>query len=66
MVTLSLLAGELESTDLLSSLAASHISKAYEILKPLYEKGHIPLQHLNFVRELLHSGTCVCGPRPHR
>ena len=61
VAALSLLAGELESTELLSSLAASHISKAYGILKPLYEKGHIPLKHLNFVRELLHSGTCVCG-----
>ena len=59
--TLGLLAGELESTDLLSSLATSHISNAYGILKPLYEEGHIPLKHLNFVRELLDSGTCVCG-----
>lgn len=58
--TLGLLAGELESTDLLSSLATSHISNAYEILKPLSDKGHIPLKHLNFVRELLDSGTCVC------
>ena len=59
--TLGLLAGELESIDLLSSLATGHISNAYEILKPLYDKGHIPFRHLNFVRELLDSGTCVCG-----
>ena len=59
--TLGQLAGELESTDLLSSLATSRISKAYEILKPLYDQGHIPLKHLNFVRDLLRSGTCVCG-----
>ena len=59
--TLGQLAGELESTDLLASLAIDQISKAYEILRPLYDKGHIPLRHLNFVRELLSSGTCVCG-----
>ncbi len=59
--TLSCLAGELESTDLLASLAREAISKAYGILKPLYDQGHIPLKHLNFVRELLDSGTCVCG-----
>lgn len=58
---LGLLAGELESTDLLASLATSPISNAYDILKPLYDKGHIPLKHLNFVRELLDSGSCVCG-----
>ena len=59
--TLGQLAGELESTDLLASLAIDQIAKAYEILRPLYDKGHIPLRHLNFVRELLNSGTCVCG-----
>ena len=55
------LAGELEAPDLLASLATKHIARAYEILKPLYERGHIPLKHLDFVRELLSSGTCVCG-----
>lgn len=60
-MTLNLLAGELESIDLLASLATSQITRAYEMLKPLYELGRIPLKHLNFVRNLLRSGTCVCG-----
>ena len=59
--TLAHLAGELESTELLASLASSEVGKAYEMLRTLYEKGHIPLKHLNFVRDLLESGTCVCG-----
>lgn len=59
--TLGLLTSELESTDLLASLARSEISTAYGMLRPLYERGHIPLKHLNFVRDLLESGTCVCG-----
>ena len=59
--TLSLLASGLESTNLLASLASSAITVAYGILQPLYERGHIPLKHLNFVRNLLESGTCVCG-----
>ena len=59
--TLAHLAGELESTELLASLASGKIGRAYEMLRPLYEKGHIPLKHLNFVRDLLQSGTCVCG-----
>ena len=59
--TLAHLAGELESTELLASLASSKIGRAYEMLRPLHEKGHIPLKHLNFVRDLLESGTCVCG-----
>ena len=59
--TLAHLAGELESTELLASLASSKIGRAYEMLRPLYEKGHIPLKHLSFVRDLLESGTCVCG-----
>ena len=59
--TLGLLAGELESTDLLASLARSKVADGYDILRPLYEKGHIPLKHLNFVRDLLATGTCVCG-----
>ncbi len=59
--TLAHLASELESTELLASLASSKIGRAYEMLRPLYEKGHIPLKHLNFVRDLLESGTCVCG-----
>lgn len=59
--TLAHLSGELESTDLLASLASNKIGKAYEMLRPLYERGHIPLKHLNFVRDLLKSGICVCG-----
>ena len=59
--SLGLLASELESTDLLASLARSEITTAYGILRPLYERGHIPLKHLNFVRDLIESGTCVCG-----
>ena len=59
--SLGLVASELESTDLLASLARSEITTAYGILRPLYERGHIPLKHLNFVRDLLESGTCVCG-----
>ena len=55
------LAGELESTELLASLASSKIERAYKILRPLYEKGDIPLKHLNFVRDLIESGTCICG-----
>ena len=59
--TLSCLAAELESRDLLASMASGAISKSYGMLKPLYDQGHIPLKHLDFVRELLDSGTCVCG-----
>ena len=59
--TLNLLAGELESVDLLASLATDQINIAHDILQPLHELGHIPLKHLDFVRELLKSGTCVCG-----
>lgn len=59
--TLGLLAGEMESPELLASLAGREIAASYEILKPLYESGHIPLKHLNFVRDLLETGTCVCG-----
>ena len=59
--TLSRLAGELESDDLLASLIVNFVDQAYQTLRPLYESGHIPLKHLNFVRNLLESGTCVCG-----
>lgn len=59
--SLSNLARELESTDLLSSLVISLVDKAYKTLHPFYMSGHIPLKHLNFVREILESGTCVCG-----
>lgn len=59
--TLARLVGHLESTDLLASLARSKIANAYATLHPLYEQGYIPLKHVNFVRELLESGVCVCG-----
>ena len=59
--TLARLVGHLESTDLLASLARGKIANAYSTLRPLYEQGHIPLRHVNFVRELLESGVCVCG-----
>ena len=59
--TLGLLAGELESADLLAALARGKIGQVYDLLRPLYEKGHIPLKHLSFVRDLLESETCVCG-----
>ena len=59
--TLGLLAGELESADLLAALARVKIGQVYDWLRPLYEKGHIPLKHLSFVRDLLELETCVCG-----
>lgn len=59
--TLGLLAGELESTDLLAALASSKIDQVYGLLRPLHERGHIPLKHLGFVRDLLDTKTCVCG-----
>lgn len=55
------LARELESGDLLASLVRNLIDEVCKYLYPLYESGHIPLKHLNFVRELLDSGTCICG-----
>ena len=55
------LAGEIESIDLLASLASIKIVETYNILNPLYEQGHIPLRHLTFVRSLIDSGTCVCS-----
>lgn len=59
--TLGHLASELESDDLLASLINNTVTQTYHTLRPLYESGHIPLKHLNFVRNLLESGTCVCG-----
>ena len=59
--TVALLAGSLEATDLLASLASGKIREAYGYLQPLYDEGRIPQKHLSFVRELLESGTCVCG-----
>lgn len=56
-----LLAGQVESTDLLTTMSHAYISKSYNILKPLYDIGYIPAKHLHYVRALLESGTCVCG-----
>ena len=58
---LGLLSGELESTGLLASLSVGKIGEVYDLLRPMHEKGHIPLKHLNFVRDLLDSAMCVCG-----
>lgn len=55
------LAAELESEELLAVFGQREVCSTYEVLKPLYDSGHIPLKHLSFVRELLASGTCVCG-----
>ena len=57
----SMLSGLLESVDLLASLADSKLNEAWEVLKPLYQEGRIPVVHLNFVRELLRADKCVCG-----
>ena len=59
--TLAALANELESTNLLASLAAEGIADAHGVLKPLYDSGRIPQRHLTFVRQLVESGTCICG-----
>ena len=56
-----LLAAHLESPDLLASLAHKKTADVRELLRPLYESGRIPLKHLTFVRELLETGTCICG-----
>ena len=59
--TLAELANELASTMLLAPLAAVGITGAHGMLKPLYDSGRIPQKHLLFVRQLLESGTCICG-----
>ena len=58
---LAALAAQVESIDLLASLAGSSISETYAILRPLYQKGHIPSRHVRFVKDILDSGTCICG-----
>ncbi len=55
------LATQVESTELLATLSHTYISETYNILKPLYDSGYIPVKHLHYVRSLLESGTCVCG-----
>ncbi len=58
---LPLLCQQLEASNLLATLAVGHVQQAYDVLKPLHDQGLIPLRHLNFVRDLLENGTCVCG-----
>ena len=55
------MADALESIGLLAPLASAAISHTYELLRPLHDEGHIPQTHLRFVRQLIASGTCVCG-----
>ena len=55
------LSGQLESINLLGTLAGPLVEKAHGELKPLHDSGAIPLRHLQFVRELLEEGVCVCG-----
>lgn len=55
------LAEDLESTDLLATLATTAISYTHGILKPLHDEGKIPVAHLPFVQSLMESGRCVCG-----
>ena len=59
--TLLRLGGQLESINLLGALSGPMIEKAHGELKPLHDSGAIPLRHLQFVRELLEEGICVCG-----
>ncbi len=55
------LTDNLESNELLAPLASVAIDTTYKILKPMHEKGEIPLAHLPFVKGLMESGICVCG-----
>ena len=55
------LSGQLESINLLGTLAGPLVETAHGELKPLHDSGAIPLRHLQFVRELLEEGVCVCG-----
>ena len=55
------LSGQLQSINLLGALAGPLVEKAHGELKPLHDSGAIPLRHLQFVRELLEEGVCVCG-----
>ena len=55
------LSGELESIDLLGSLATREVTRVRNVLQPLYDDGSIPIRHLVFVQSLLEKGVCVCG-----
>ena len=65
------LSKELESFDLLGSLASREVPHVVGALQPLYDDGSIPIRHLVFVQGLLEKGVCVCGEDltadgPHR
>ena len=51
----------LVTIELLGSLAAREIRQVRSALQPLYDNGSIPIRHLEFVKSLLETGTCVCG-----
>ena len=51
----------LESTGLLATLSVSALRQVFAGLKPLYDSGSIPLRHIDYVRQLLKDGTCLCG-----
>lgn len=55
------IARQIEATDLLATLINKHIRATFDVLKPLYDRGYIPIKHLHYVRSLLTSGICVCG-----
>lgn len=58
---LTAIEGSLRDPTLYSLAAEPHIRAAMEVLRPLYERGQIPMPHLGFVRQLLVEGRCVCG-----
>ena len=58
---LALLSDDLATADLLAPLCRTAVGGTYELLRPLHDRGHIPLTHLQFVRSLLDEGLCVCG-----
>ncbi len=55
------LSRDLTRVDLLACLAFREVLHVEQMLRPLYDEGLIPLQHLAFVKRLLETGTCVCG-----
>lgn len=57
----SQLAGQIEATELLSNLTYPYVFDTYNLLKPLYDSGRIPVKHLYYVKSLLAEGKCVCG-----
>lgn len=55
------LSNDLTRIEMLASLATREIHHVVQLLQPLYDDGSIPVRHLPFVKQLLESGTCVCG-----